>query len=447
LSIRLFRVGMEMNVLFVHQNMPGQFPHLAAKLAADPHNRVVFLTRPRPVGIAGVTKIEYRLPAPPAGGTHASLQNLQNGILHGEGVAMALLAFQKHYRFQPDIVYAHPAWGETLFMKEVFPDAALVHYCEFFYHGLGADTFFDPDEELTTQALMRIRTKNAINLLNLEACDIAVTPTGWQWRLHPEVYRPKIRIIHDGIDTVAARPNPLARVILPDGTALDAGDEVVTYVNRSLEPCRGLYSFMDAAERLAKLRPHCRFLVVGAEDGHYYGPHPPAGKTYRELALARVAAARDRLHFVGRLRHSEYLKVLQISSAHVYLTSPFVLSWSMLEAMAVGCVVVGSNTPPVAEVIVDGRNGLLADFFSPDEIVERVIEALTQPERMREIRAAARATVFERYTLERCLPAQLALLEEAVSHRPVPTPHSTATAALRTPLHPPAGEEGPLAKP
>lgn len=404
-----------MNILFIHQSMPGQFPHLVRRLAADRGNRVVFLTRPRPVRMEGVTKVEYALPRPPAGGTHKSLQNLQNGILHGEGAAMALLAFQKYHRFRPDIVYAHPAWGETLFLKDVFPDVPLIHYCEFFYHGIGADTFFDPDEKATPRALMRIRTKNAVNLLGLEACDAAVTPTEWQWRLHPEVYRPKIRVIHDGINVGAARPDPTARVTLPDGTVLGITDEVVTYVNRSLEPCRGLYSFIDAAERLAEERPQCRFLVIGAEDGHYYGPHPPAGKTYRELAGERITAAKDRLHFLGRLPHAEYLRVLQISSAHVYLSSPFVLSWSMLEAMAVGCIVIGSHTPPVAEVITDGANGLMADFFSADEIAERVTEALEARDRMREIRQAARATITERYALERCLPAQLAFIEEVLS--------------------------------
>ncbi len=417
-----------MNILFIHQNMPGQFPHLVRRLAAMAGNRVAFLTRPRPVRIPGVIKVEYALPRPPAGGTHKSLQNLQNGITRGEGAAMALLAFQKQHRFRPDLIYAHPAWGESLFVKDVFPDVPLIHYCEFFYHGLGADTFFDPDERVTPRALMQVRTKNAINLLSLEACDAGVTPTHWQWRLHPEIYRGKIRVIHDGIDVTAARPDPLARFVLPDGTSLGKTDEIVTYINRSLEPCRGLWSFMDAAEVLAKCRPHCRFLVIGAEDGHYYGPHPPAGKTYRAIALERVAAARGRIHFLGRLPYGEYLKVLQISSAHVYLSSPFVLSWSMLEAMAAGCIVIGSNTPPVVEIISDGENGLLADFFSPDEIAERVIEALDRPAQMRELRRAARQTIVDRYALERCVPAQLRFIDEVLSGRYAPERPETGLA-------------------
>ncbi len=406
-----------MNILFIHQSMPGQFAHLARRLAENPANRVLFLTRPRPARIHGVVKIEYKLPVAPKGGTHPFLQNLQNGVLHAEGAALAMLSFQKQYRIRPDVIYAHPGWGETLFIRDVFPGIPLIHYCEFFYHTLGADTFFNPEETLTLRDAMKLRTRNAVNLLSLDACDIAVTPTQWQWRVQPDEYRSKIRIIHDGIDTIRAKPEPDTSFALPDGRPLTAADEVVTYVNRSLEPCRGLYGFVDAAEIVAQSRPNCRFLVIGAEDGRYYGEHPPKGRSFKELAIERVRAARDRLHFVGRLPHSEYLKVLQISSAHVYLSTPFVLSWSMLEAMAVGCVVIGSNTPPVAEVIADGRNGLLADFFSPEEIAERIIEALTQPDRMRDIRTAARSTVLDRYSLDRCLSQQLGMIEEAIGTR------------------------------
>jgi glycosyltransferase involved in cell wall biosynthesis len=329
---------------------------------------------------------------------------------------------QKRDHFRPDLIYAHPAWGETLYVKDVFPDIPLVHYCEFFYHGTGADVFFDPAETITLQQLMRVRTKNAVNLLALEACDVAVTPTNWQWRLHPPSYRSKMAIIHDGVDVERARPDSHAYIELPGGGTVTAADEVVTYVNRSLEPCRGLFSFVDAVEIIAKARPRCRFLILGKEDGRYYGPHPPAGTTYQKLALRRVTAARDRLYFLGRLPYPEYLKVLQISSAHVYLSSPFVLSWSMLEAMATGCVVVGSNTPPVVEVIVDGHNGLLADFFSAEEIAERVLEALERSEQMRSIRSAARRTVIERYALAICLQKQIALIEGAVAQRSARAP-------------------------
>lgn len=415
-----------MNILFVHHNMPGQFGRLASRLAKDQANRVLFLTLPRPIEIPGVSKIEYRLAIPRDAKTHPFAQNLQNGIFHAESAALAMLSFQKHHRIRPDIIYAHPGWGETLFLRDVFPNVPIIHYCEFYYHALGADIFFNPDEKISPKEMMKLTTKNAVNLLSLDLCDLAVTPTRWQWRLHPKDYQSKIRIIHDGIDTAQASPQPGVHITLPGGRSLSAADEVVTYVNRNLEPCRGIYSFMEAAEIIAQARPHCQFLVVGAEDGQYYEQAPPRGQTYRELALQRVRIARDRLHFLGRLQHSEYLKVLQISSAHVYLSTPFVLSWSMLEAMSVGCVVVGSNTPPVAEVITDGKNGLLADFFSADEIAERVIEALSQPKAMAEVRAAARNTVLERYASELCLAQQHDLIGEALKLRAAPLQQLTA---------------------
>src|SRR5437899_1060881 len=200
--------------------------------------------------------------------------------------------------------------------------------------------------------------------MSLETCDRAVTPTKWQWRQQPEQFRSKISIIHDGIDTDLVRPDPGASIQLPDGKRLGFGDEVVTYVNRHLEPFRGMLVFADAAAIVARKRPECRFLIVGGETNRYYGPLPPKGRSYREMAIERLGSARDRSHFLGMLPYADYLRVLQISAAHVYLTRPFVLSWSMLEAMATECLVIGSASPPVAEVIRDEENGLLVDPFS-----------------------------------------------------------------------------------
>ena len=248
-----------MNILFVHQNMPGQFLHLARALAANPKNRVVFLTSSRPINLANVTTIQYKVNR--SGGTHPLLQSLQNGIAYGEGVALALLTLHKQHNFIPDIIYAHPGWGETLYVKDVFPCVPLIHYVEFFYHGLGADTFFEPTENASMAELMKIRTRNALNMISLEACDLGVTPTHWQWRLHPKVYHPKIRVIHDGIDTNELQPDRDARFTLPNGVTLGRSNEVVTYVNRSLEPCRGLLyicrSSQDYRQIAAKLPIYC----------------------------------------------------------------------------------------------------------------------------------------------------------------------------------------------
>jgi len=406
-----------MKVLFIHQGIPGQFGRLARHLASDPNNQVWFVTKPqtKPIQIPGVRKIEYRPDRSPGKGTHHYIVGLQNGVRHGQAVARVAFELKKK-GFRPDIVYAHPGWGESLYLKDVYPDVPLLNYFEFYYRGFGADTYFNPQEPIKFDDLLRIRTKNAINLLSLESCDWGISPTDWQWRQHPPQFRNKISVIHDGIDTTVAKPDPTARLTLASGVTLDPSDEVVTYVARNLEPYRGFPSFMRAAAKICARRPNCHILIVGG-DGVSYGRRPRAGTTYRQMMLAEVDIDPTRVHFLGKLPYGQYLKVLQVSSAHVYLTVPFVVSWSMLEAMSVGCPVIGSNTPPVAEVIEDGKNGLLADFFSPEEIAERVDEALDHEDRMAALRERARNTILERYDLANCLPRQLKVMEDLIAGR------------------------------
>ena len=400
--------------LFIHQTIPGQFFQLAKSLAEDKNNKVYFVSRAGAENIPGVEAFRYQFNSK-RGPTHPHLQNLQNGTMAGEAVAAVLLQLERERKLRPDLIYAHPGWGESLFVKELYPDVPLVHYAEFYYHALGADSFSTVDEVPEFADFMRLRMKNAVNLLSLETCDRAVTPTEWQWRQQPPRYRPKISVIHDGIDTDAVRPDPATVLYLPDGAELRQGDTVVTYVNRHLEPFRGMFVFAEAAAIVAKKWPACRFLVVGSESGQYYGPHPPKGRTFREMAIERVGAARDRLYFMGKLAYADFLRVLQVSAAHVYLTRPFVLSWSMLEAMSAGCLVIGAATPPVAEVIHDDENGLLVDPYSPAELAERIDEALTDRARMAELRRAARQTILDKYALGICLAAQHRLIADTLA--------------------------------
>ena len=404
-----------MKILFVHQNMPGQFPHLARHYARDQLNEVLFLTQRRNVRIAGVERIEY--PAPPRrGSSHPWITEIQRHIENGQSAAAAALELKQQRGFRPDIIVAHPGWGEALFLKDVYPDAPLLNYCEFYYRAFGADADFDPETPITPEEAFQIRSRNANNLLNLEACDWGLTPTVWQWQQQPEAYRPKISVIHEGVDTQAARPDPAAVFRLPSGEEIRPGDEIVTYVARNLEPYRGFPSFMRAAEIVARRRPGCRFLVVGG-DRVSYGRKPTDGRTYRETMLDEAKIDPARLHFLGVIPYAQYLRLLQISAVHVYLTVPFVLSWSLLEAMAAGCLVVGSDTPPVREVIEDGHNGLLVDFFSPEAIAARIEEGLARGERLRPLRRRARTTVLERYALRLCLPRQCDLIENLAAGR------------------------------
>lgn len=403
-----------MKFLFAHQNFPGQYRHLAQSLAADPRNQVVFLTQRNGVSLPGVQTIVYRPHRPLTEKQHHYLRDTETAIINGQAVARLALKLRKS-GFIPDVMLGHNAWGEIWYLKDVFPEIPLIGYFEFFYRMTGADTGFDPAQPTVIDDAPRLRTKNVGNLLGLEAADWGQCPTRWQWSTYPEAHHPKLKVMHEGIDTGIVTPNAEARLRIP-GTEIvvSPGEEIVTYVARNLEPYRGFPSFMRSLPTILARRPNARALIVGG-DGVSYGKRLPDSQTYRQQLLDEVGSSLDmsRVHFLGRVPYPVFLDVLRVSRAHVYLTYPFVLSWSMLEAMAAGCLVVGSRTAPVEEVIRDGENGLLVDFFKPEEIAERVIAALADAGAFSTLRTHARRTVVEKYDLRSiCLPEQLRFLDD-----------------------------------
>ena len=311
---------------------------------------------------------------------------------------------------------AHNGWGEPWYLKDVFPDTPLIGYLEFFYHPQGVDVGFEAHDTLAFDTRPRLRMKNMGNLLALQAIDVGQTPTWWQRSLYPTEYRSRIQVVHEGIDTARIKPDDEAYVPIPGSDRrLTRADEVVTYVARNLEPYRGFPNFMKSLPAILEARPQAQVLVVGGDDTSY-GPKPAGGRHFRELALDELSGRIDlsRVHFMGKVPYATYQSVLQVSRAHVYLTYPFVLSWSMLEAMAAGCVVVGSATPPVQEVIRDGENGWLVDFHDPATIASRVIDVLARYGEQGPIRLAARRSIIDDYDLRAvCLPAQLQLIRTA----------------------------------
>ncbi len=404
-----------MRFLFIHQNFPGQYSHLAAKLATDPAHTVVAIgersnmeKRAQP---PGVRLIGYPTPAAAKREVHPFVRGHESAVRRGHLVAQVMQKLRES-GFVPDVVCAHPGWGETLFVKDVFPECRLIGYFEFFYHGRGTDVGFDPEFPTTFDDLCRVRVKNATLLLSLDAADAGIAPTHWQQVQAPPEYRRKIEVVHDGVDTDTVRPDASDSLKLHDGTVLTAADEVVTYVSRNLEPYRGFHVFMRTLPAILARRPKARVVIVGGDQVSYGVPNPKGG-TYRASLLAELSDAVDlsRVHFLGRIPYRSYLSVLRVSSAHVYLSYPFVLSWSMLEAMAAGCMVIGSRTAPVEEVIEDGVNGWLTAFFDTAALAGRVVEALAAGPALARLRVAARRTIVERYDLAGvCLPRQIALV-------------------------------------
>ena len=400
-----------MRVLFVHQNFPGQYMHLAPALARIDGNKVVALTM-NTASVRGVRNVRHCVTRGSTPGVHSLAGDFEAKVIRGESAASAALALRSE-GFEPDVICGHPGWGETLFLKDVWPGARILTFIEFFYHADGADVGFDPEFPLDQAGRLRIRSKNAALSLALTDSDWLLSPTAWQAQQIPKIYRNRLSIIHDGIDTDAVRPNPSSRIRLGrDGLELRPGDEVVTFVNRNFEPYRGYHVFMRALPEILRQRPNARVVLVGG-DKVSYGSAVDGGESYRQKYLDEVRADLDmsRIHFVGTIPYGLFLNLLQVSAAHVYLTYPFVLSWSMLEAMSAECLIIGSATPPVQEIIRDGENGLLVDFFSPSGIASAVIDALARPDAYRRLRRAARQTVVASYDLTRvCLPRHIELV-------------------------------------
>ncbi len=403
-----------MKILFLHPNFPAQFRHLAMVLGKDPQNTVVYATNRLEGRIAGVNKVVYKKSRSAHRETHHYVKPLENAVLEAQGVYRVAQQL-KEQGFYPDVVYGHSGWGPTLFMKDIFPRATLLCYFEWFYRAYGSDASFDPSEPINADDEARIRLKNAPILLDLVSCDRGLSPTQWQRSQFPPEFHPKIKVHHDGIDTNYFQPVPNAQLILPRiDLDLTQAKEIVTYVARGMEPYRGFPQLIEAISILQLKRPQCHFVIVG-KNRVAYGKNLPDGKTYKEAMLEKFPLDLSRVHFTDLLPYNEYLQVLQASSIHIYLTCPFVLSWSMLEALATGCVIVASDTAPVTEVIEDNLNGLLVNFFAPQEISDRVIEALDHPEKMAAIRNRARETILERYNLAKLLPQHLQWIKDSAS--------------------------------
>lgn len=405
-----------MNILLVHQNFPGQFKHLAPALARAGHQ--VAALGIDGTSLPGIEMYRYR---PARGNTrdiHPWVMDFETKVIRGEACAAAAMQL-KAQGFEPDVIVVNPGWGEQLFLKDVWPGARMLALIEFFYAARGLDCDFDP--EFSKPGFVsdaRVRVKNANLLLALQAMDHGICPTAFQMSTVPAEFRHKLSVIFDGIDTQTVCADPGAYVVV-NGRQLNVGDEVITFVNRNLEPMRGYHVFLRALPEMLRARPNAVAIILGGNDVSYGAP-PPEGQTWRQIFWDEVKDQLDtsRVFFPGRIAYRDYLRVLQVSACHVYLTVPFVLGWSCIEAMSTGTVVVGSATPPVREAIEHEKNGLLVDFFDTTGLANTVIDVLSHREKYQKLATAARATAVERYDLATvCLPQQMQLIERLASSR------------------------------
>jgi len=408
-----------MNYLFIHQNFPGQYRHVVKHLTEQRGNQVYFITQPNSNAMPGVTKVTYPRDSRGPINCHAYSVEIDRAIHNGVAVAEVCQRLRNE-GFVPDLIIGHSGWGETLFVKDVFADVPLLANFEFFYHARGVDVGFDPEFVSIFNDPLRLRARNATNLLAFDAADWGHSATRWQRSLYPPEMRPRITRLHEGVDTELAKPGRGATFKVP-GTrrAFTARDQVVTYVARNLEPYRGFHIFMRALPAVLRRCPRAQVVIVGG-DGVSYGTQPPPRSSYREMLLDEVGSKLDleRVHFVGMLEHEAYLTLLKVSAVHVYLTYPFVLSWSFIEALASGCLVVASATPPVLEVLEDGVNGIAVDFFSTRALANRIESALEEPQRYKELREAARATAVSEFDLNTVLlPRWNTLFDDLIHHR------------------------------
>ena len=403
------------NYLFIHQNMPAQFMHLCMYLRDRGHN-VVFITKNKVNRLNGVTNVIYESTRPPLENQHPYLKTTEEGVLNGQGVFRGIARLTKD-GFKPDVVLGHCGWGEMFFVKDALPDVPVINYHEYYYRAKGQDLGFDPEYPSNVDAELQIRIRNSVNYLSASGSDWGITPTQWQYSTYPPGMQSRMSVVHEGVDTDAIRPNPNAVFITESGKELRPGQKVVTFVARNLEPYRGFHTFMRAIPRIQRLHPDAEILIVGS-DGVSYGSKLPEGDSYKKRMLAEVTFNPDTVHFTGHLDPARFRAAQHVSMAHIYFTYPFILSWSMIEAMASGCLVIGSRTAPVEEVITDGRNGLLTDFFDHMALADRVSEALTHPQKFFALRDAARATAVTQYDLRSvCLPRQLGLLDSFIKAR------------------------------
>ena len=406
-----------MNILFVHQNFPGQYREFFQWLIAQGGHQIVFLTQRKGApAVKGARIIEYAAHHKPADTAYAPTKYWEECTGNGLGAAFAAQKLAAA-GFRPDIILGHVGWGELTFLKQVWADVPIIGFFEYYFLAQGGSVGFDPEFPASDHAPFLMHARNAVNFANFQTVDLGQSPTFFQRDTYPTNFHDKIYVCHDGIRTDRLVPNPHARVPLSRlGRAVTRDDEIFTYMSRNMEPVRGFHKFMRALPQILAERPNARALIIGGNEVSY-GKASDAQGGYR-AEMEREIGARvdwDRVHFLGKVPYAAYQQIIQISRAHVYLTVPFVLSWSSMEAMSMGATIIASDTAPVREVMKHGENALLVDFHDHNALAAQVIEVLARPEAFSQLGQAARAHMIANYDFAtKCLPTHIARINNLV---------------------------------
>lgn len=436
-----------MHILYVHQNFPAQFGHIARHLVQKLGWRCTFVSETPSGMVEGIEKIQYKVEGGASKQNHYCSRTFENTVWHCDGVYRAMRARPD---IQPDLIVGHSGFGSTLFLRELYGDAPILNFFEYYYRPHDPHSDMDFRKDLAWQVpeinYLRSYCRNAMIHLDLQNCDAGYTPTQFQRSRFPTEYEHKLDVIFDGVDRSVyhayndeLRPAPQQRALRTiGGVDVPPDTRIVTYVSRGFESMRGFDIFMRSAKLIYQRYPNVLFFVVGTDRIAYGGDenYIRGFKSFKDWTLAQDQYDLSKFVFTGRLPTAALGRLLAASDLHIYLTVPFVLSWSMMDAMSCGAVVLGSRTPPVQEMIQEGQNGLLADFFTPEEFADKAVQVLTDPAAYRPLGRAAEQMVVDQYSLEAVLPRMLELYERAIKAKPR-TPRPPAPRPAAAPVAPP----------
>ncbi len=400
-----------MHILFVHRNFPAQFGHIASHLVSHRGDRCTFISE-RPAGnVNGIECIQYTTQGGATVKNHYCSRTFENAIWHTDAVFQTL---KTRPDIRPDLIVGHSGFGSTLFLRELYGNTPILNYFEYYYHLVNSDMDFRPDFPSSEQNRLRAMARNAMLVLDLENCNLGYSPTTWQRDRFPSRYHDKIKVVFDGVDTTIWHPTDVRDRTIA-GHQIPGGKKVVTYATRGMESMRGFDIFMKVAKRLCDRRHDVVFVIAGQDRICYGGDQNVIGQdSFKEWVLSQDQYDLSRFHFVGLVPPIELARLFSLSDLHFYLTVPFVLSWSLMNALACGATVLASNTEPVCEMIRHHENGLLADFFDLDQMTDLAESVLDHPDRYAHVGPAGQKMIQEQYSLDHCLPQLLGVFEEAV---------------------------------